>query len=1066
VESETARRSETAGEWYLLRAASAFLAVLILAAFTVSQRLDAALSSLTSIRADGGAQVAKDAAPGLLPVAWIVVTLAFSGGVLGLRHLWRKKLDPIALKLAGLFVITWVVAAIVGLVLLFRQSEGVTWISDDAFDHLRQLRLGLVGLSAVFAILVYIALRLAHGGPGALWRQASVIRVQLVLLALFFALICAISMTSAQAIDVLRAWTDTSFVRVGCAVAATILLGAVVRDSCTAFLVRDPPSAAATDEQKPRRGLDSTSLRPVGVAVAAIVIGAAVAIVTHFTGAFAIALAIAALVLTKQGEPPEHPAALAAVPVGLLMRTARFLGCVPLFTLFVGLVIAVTDSFLMQGPSQVDDYWLLGTTIVVGLLLFAFVLQAVSPPALALPTPSRAVARALPFGALVAVVGAGLTPSLVSWISKPPWTSTVLECLFVGGLFVLACYLAFASEAGEETSLELRTGIGAVVGALIVEYAEPVRGARTLGTFAIVMLGLIGVLLVLHALAYVSMRRERLDGFELFLPQRVPVVTLLTLWVIAAFVWGPDQFHQVRVIPSSAALPALSKPPASFNAAIDSWLAARKAEGDKNKQNGKAAKTSINMVLVAAAGGGEKVAFWTDLVLDCALSDPTKDEKGICEGKSQLAQPDRIFLTSSVSGGSVGIYRYLTSLPEILADKHWRGRADQAWSDDPDDQQVPDEALSPIAGWGLFHDLPVFLSGVATNPSNCDGVVSCRINADRAAVQEEAIAEPFLLPAEKPSLSGEKQWFDRSGEQPVATRPSDYDGAGDAPIAVFNGAIDGGIGRVIIAPYRLAAPFDPTGTCVPLTSEGSDGTPVPGIPGALDAHDLIPEGEQIPLVTATLLTARFPVVAPPGRLGTVTSRPAPNCHETGALPDVRVRDGGYMDNSGLLTIVDLLPAIKRETQSWLDDNGKPFTVHFVVVSIDDDSATLEPSPTLKQQSAGPTGIQARASSDYLTRLARDELESGAIEGVSYFRISPPPTVGAHAATGWELSSATRKRHLVKALTIANPNGRSKGKLCPVAFGDQPEAFRRQPVAYRRLVRLRAALADCVQPATS
>lgn len=130
-----------------------------------------------------------------------------------------------------------------------------------------------------------------------------------------------------------------------------------------------------------------------------------------------------------------------------------------------------------------------------------------------------------------------------------------------------------------------------------------------------------------------------------------------------------------------------------------------------------------------------------------------------------------------------------------------------------------------------------------------------------------------------------------------------------------------------------------------------------------------------------------------------------------------MRDGGYVENSGLLTIDNLLPSIEAAIAQWHSNKKNTMPVRVVVASVEDDSAVLRPHPKLTQQTSGANlNITARSGPDYLTRIARDELSGCLYPDVTYIRISPPPNVGAQAATGWQLSETARRRNLEAALT--------------------------------------------------
>jgi len=296
------------------------------------------------------------------------------------------------------------------------------------------------------------------------------------------------------------------------------------------------------------------------------------------------------------------------------------------------------------------------------------------------------------------------------------------------------------------------------------------------------------------------------------------------------------------------------------------------------------------MLIVGANGGGSKAAYWTDLVIDCVFGSdtPVGDE---CSGDDTVAAERRgaLFLTSSVSGGSVGVHHLLRHMDKVGGSDRWLVDAAGA------------ETLSPTLGWGLVHDLPAFMLGVSVDPSRCGRRVTCRVNGDRAAVQEAALGgvdDQALLDA-----------------APLPHKPP-------APLTIFNGASNGQrvlLSRATLAPGRdCPADFEP-------------------IAGAVDGSDLLPADRDVPLTTAAVLSARFPGVAPAGRLGTAAGpEPVSGCGQPATRAPIQIRDGGYVENTGLLTIVDLLPAIDHAVASWETGAHRDVDVWPIVLSVDDD----------------------------------------------------------------------------------------------------------------------------------
>jgi hypothetical protein len=334
-----------------------------------------------------------------------------------------------------------------------------------------------------------------------------------------------------------------------------------------------------------------------------------------------------------------------------------------------------------------------------------------------------------------------------------------------------------------------------------------------------------------------------------------------------------------------------------------------------------------------------------------------------------------LFLTSSVSGGSVGVRHLITHARHLATNTPWVK------------ETAGLEALSPVVGWGLFHDLPAFMLGLKLDPSRCDAGESfdCRWNVDRAFVQETAVA------------GGKDGALEDAPERGVLDRRW--------PVTVFNVAENGAARRVLISRLALAPSPRRAETCPIATGEP--------INTAIDAHDVLGEQVDVPLVTAALLSARFPLVAPAGRLGTDTSLDVDHrgC-EKPPLKSVTLRDGGYIENSGILTIAELLPAVQAAISDWAG-TSKP-RVWPIVVSIDDDP----PKPNevgFTDPPSGPLGVGKKAGSALLTAGARASVDNCAFPGVSYVRLSPTPRMGAQAATGWAISETTRDEDLGDSL---------------------------------------------------
>jgi hypothetical protein len=807
------------------------------------------------------------------------------------------------------------------------------------------------GLMAATHVLAIVLAFVALGGAGYAvgdvsggWERASAVRVQLLLLAVVGAVFFVIPITAAQVSDVFRAWGDPPVSRAATGLAGALLLGSVCRTSAVRLLLPTPQD---------KWGLGIGWL-------AALVVAVVVMVVLGWYRLWLLCGVVALGILLGFATRSEQPIAPPASQETGLRRLGGTLGVIPLALVFAALCGALTDSLLLPSPLTDADAGLLAATMPAALGLavlaaYAHPREDRDPP----DWPTSPAVFVAPIGVLCAaltfVAGAGGT------------AGDVASLALVVAAAVLASWIL-----PEPGAPQFAGAGGAALGVVAAVFLEPVEAPRALGTIGVALLCLAGLVVLLHLAASAGARRAPKATWS-WLPKRVPVVTLLAAWVLAAWLLTGKTVHQARTIDSD-------RKPGDIDTAVAGWLD-REASG---------ADEQVPMLLVAASGGGSKAAYWTDLVLDCVFgSGQPSADSGECEPPEE-DRFGRLFLTSSVSGGSVGIHHLIRS-------RH----PHENWVD----AAAGSEVLSPVVAWGLLHDLPLFMAGARTDPRRCDEDASCLLHADRALVQESAVAgfEDGIVPPDGGGLIG---------------------ATGDGlPVTVFNGALDGADGRVLLSPLSLAPPRPRNPAC----RTRSTGEPAAG---SVDGHEVLnvhevgkhsyvaaPPYQDVPLVTAAVLSARFPVVAPAARLGnTEPPEGSHGCDPPATLPSVHVRDGGYVENSGLLTITELLPAIAGAIEKWKSAAGRQdLDVPLVVVSIDDDPAVVDGNPELDATPRDNLGISKRAGPGYLTRLARDRLESCQYPNVHYERISPRPRIGARAATGWELSETARDEDLVAAL---------------------------------------------------
>jgi hypothetical protein len=914
----------------------------LLVALVASERLDAARATIATVEG-APTGVTEDeratAAPAILPGAWVIVAVV--GGVLAWvfakRFLAMFERDTAAWRAARILAYVAVVAWVLW------QLWGAWIVGDEGAPRARSVVGWLAALALAGAVVCSGVVRDTKEA----WERAAVVRVQLVFLLALFFIVFAAPFTSDQLTDVLRAWGDDGISRPVAGIAAALLLGAACRASATRLLV---------PECRGRSWLERGLWRLRGAAAALVIVAVVLGIAGVWAAGF-LAIAVAAfLVLTRTAETPL----VARGTVGPVDRTERTrlrrlasaLGVVPLAILLVGLVSALVDSLLLLRAWPSSTVWeLLAWTVIVALLLAAVAARTYAPGGLSWTTLEDRLPRPVLLAA--AMIAGGLA-----------WPSPPLSAFLLLMLGVAAALKVF----GDRRAPELWLTSGAVGGVAIAVFADPVDATVGLGAFGLALIGFGAWLCLLHLAGSAGARRETV--FTVWGAHRpAPVVTVLALWVLVAFLAAPQHVHDVRTIADGG------RDPVSVEEAVGTWLTAQPptAEGDY-----------LPMLIVAASGGGSKAAYWTDLVLDCVFGEgePDRNAGDECGHSPQAGQRfGRLFLTSSVSGGSIGIYHLLNHRHEI-----GRGRA---WID----ETAGHEILSPIVGWGLFHDLPAFMAGLPIDAGTCDERLRCRVNADRALVQEGAIH----------GLALRGQLATDAGVMEITL-----------PVAVFNGTAGWGPGRVLVSRLALAPPQD-----VGCSIDGRQ-----PIAGAVDAHDVLRDDRDVPILTAALLSARFPALEPAGRLGDRDDPPKfADCSPPPVQRAATIRDGGVVENTGLLTITELLPSIRRGIEAWKEKTGSGnLDVRPIVVSIDDDVLGVLGDNDYKRETLG-LGTSGNRS----TR-ARDRLKRCEFADVTYRRISPSPHVGAQAATGWEISRTSRREDLGETLRARTREGAGRDPI--------------------------------------
>lgn len=421
---------------------------------------------------------------------------------------------------------------------------------------------------------------------------------------------------------------------------------------------------------------------------------------------------------------------------------------------------------------------------------------------------------------------------------------------------------------------------GSTLGLLVVG-SFPARLGADLGVIASVVLALT-LLTTLVASAVVLLQYGGspqvlwLPGVRLSV---APVVTLLVVTLlVAGTVGGSSDVHGVR---SADARDHPLPDRADLSTAFAGWVADEDACRHMVTAGGRTV-TLRPMVLIAAEGGGVRGAYWTAAGLDVLSGRQMTSDGGqwlapatgdaACGARSTL-------LSGGASGGAVGLAT--TRFAPVGGAR----------------EQVIEITGADALGAGvvglLVRDLVFSAAGVPLPVAGAEGQW-----VDRAGLMEHAW-ERSTTALDHPFLP--------DGEPAVA-------GAATGHLVLTSTSATTGC-RMLVSQLRLAAPDRPLDVAENAAPEDAtlheEASNAPGEAtcDALDrpaprSVDLLSDYAgtdpgclgELSTATAGMLTARFPYVTPSGVIG-----------PCGEWPVQQLVDGGYTENTGLGTLVDLAP---------------------------------------------------------------------------------------------------------------------------------------------------------------
>jgi hypothetical protein len=420
-----------------------------------------------------------------------------------------------------------------------------------------------------------------------------------------------------------------------------------------------------------------------------------------------------------------------------------------------------------------------------------------------------------------------------------------------------------------------------IVGVCLLGFAHSLA-IRDLPPLMLITIWIIAVLACLEIIELLSMRY----GWPFI------VIAAVCIVIFSALDWNDN--HEIRKLAIDASLP----PPQDIRSVFAEWLSSRKDERSKYDR----AQKPYPVFLFAAEGGGLRAAAMTALVLE----------------KLRTSCPDALrhtFLTIGVSGGSVGAMLTNAAIKRDGLGTGCDGTLDDKFGPvTATTKTASDDLLRPLLIGMLFADLP----GQFTPFSRISSGFSQA--TDRARYLEAGISSASQRYTHNSSwtdlLWSRLSTTDR-GLDEIPFRSIWGGPAGEIP-ALMLLATDVSSGRRVAASHVLMPPLpiDKTSPCRLLDASNANSS-IPERTRVLSLAELLPEND-VSASTGAVLSARFPGVTPAASV---------RCSNT----KLRLVDGGYFENSGLTTAIDVTRAIFRTA---LDKN-----VSIYVVSIENSDAS-------------------------------------------------------------------------------------------------------------------------------
>lgn len=557
----------------------------------------------------------------------------------------------------------------------------------------------------------------------------------------------------------------------------------------------------------------------------------------------------------------------------------------------------------------------------------------------------------------------------------PRWGFKVAVLLISGGLFV---FLAIQPR-----------GVANLLGALGV-------ATLALGTL-VVMLGI--------TVAYLQDRQPPEVFQRRWIPKyrsgqgwcresfhATPVVTLLLIALVAAtWVGKATDVHPIAVNNLTGVDPDTQPDRPDMAAAFSAWRGQTNpctVPAENGLRAGVPARFTVRpMLLVAAEGGGIRAAYWTALALD-------RIGKAGSAKQAQCGRRSTLFSTGA-SGGAVGITvgRFST---DVLGDVKTMAGA---------------KALSQAAVSLMTSDVLASAAGIRFATPATKRTPPSEL-LDRAGLMETQWEED--LPALRTNYLPNR-----------ITDATAGDGTMTGQLILTSSAARDGC-RALLSQIDLSqgATYKNGYAVCGKGAAGDDSYDVFSAYGRTDAGDGTRCIANVRALTAGLLASRFPYVTPSGVVGGCRANDGRD------LRPVQLIDGGYTDNTGLGTILDLQDSWETQVRTHNDQiiAAKRGTLVVPMVVYLENGTGPEFSPGLDAEGQGPPPPAAQAQRDWWVRS---------------WEIPEPlvPLIGAANASDHKVRSAEA---LAASVKVLNKNLCTPGtRVCDV--------WQRKDNAKRRVV---------------